>query len=371
MRNVTAVLAVLGLAACATEGPGVAPPAPWDVMQSWPTKAEDVQLTVGKRTFGASILAPTDPGPWPAVLLFAGSGPSDRDWNNKLLPGDNGSGKLLADALASHGVVVIRWDKAGTGWNPGPPPAEYSLDTDADEAKVALDLVRARPDVRPDAIFFAAHSEGSIAATRLAAKVGDQVRGVMFLSSPGRSMKAVLMEQLAIQFRDEAHLPPDQVDAQLKPISQAFDDFIAGKPVDVAHASRVPTVRKLLAALTRPETASIARAMFALEPAKEAAALPQHDFLVVGGGKDVQFDPTADAGAIRDALAHAGKHVTYFVAPDMDHVLKHEPRSKAEVAKDLQVTQDNYNAIGRTLEPSLVVAMLQFIAAASIPGADE
>ena len=51
----------------------------------------------------------------PSCDVLAGSGPTDRDWNSPLLPGDHGSGAALARALARHGVVVLRYDKRGTG----------------------------------------------------------------------------------------------------------------------------------------------------------------------------------------------------------------------------------------------------------------
>jgi pimeloyl-ACP methyl ester carboxylesterase len=371
MRNVTAALAVLGLAACGTTGPGVGEgPTPFDPTATWPTASKDLQLSAGGRTFGATITAPTGPGPWPAVLLFAGSGPMDRNWSSRLLPGDNGSGRLLAEALAFHGVVVIRWDKSGSDPNPGPHD-HFTMDTYTDEAKAALDVLRARPDVRQDAIFAAGHSEGGIHATRLAAKVGDELRGVIFLSVPGRSMATVIVEQLEGNFRNSpAHLTPEQIAAQMKPIKAAFDDFVAGRPVDVEHVSQIPTVRRLVAVITRPETAALARPLFAFEPAAEAAKLPQEDFFVGGGDKDVQIDPKTDGGALRDALLGAGKRVTYFVAPDMDHVLKHEPKSLDELRGDLEATQQAYNAPGRTLEPGFVVAVLRFIAAAAGPASE-
>ena len=50
-----------------------------------------------------------------AVVFVAGSGPTDRNWCSPLLPGTNGSGKLLAEALASQGFVTLRYDKLASG----------------------------------------------------------------------------------------------------------------------------------------------------------------------------------------------------------------------------------------------------------------
>ena len=368
MRCVIAALIVM--AACGKEGGGISASAPAravDPNADLPIVTSDLALTVGKRTIGATIVEPQAPGRWPAMLLFAGSGPTDRDWNNPLLRTTNGSGKLLAEALAKHGMVVIRWDKAGSGKNPGPPLAEFSLDTYRDEAAAALDAVRARPDVRPDAIFVAGHSEGGIHATRLAALAGDRIRGVVFLSAAGRRMVDLMIEQLAGNFRDGAKMSPPEVDQQMRPIAQAFTDFIDGKAIDPKQVSSIPQVQQLITAITRPETANLARALFAFDPAAAAAKLPQRDFFVGGGGKDVQVDPAADGARLRDALVAAGKQVVYHVSPDMDHVLKHEPKSQAEIRANLMAAQANYNAAGRVLDDDFVTALVAWLAERSQP----
>src|SRR5689334_4559981 len=61
--------------------------------------SEEVSFTAGGRTIGGTLTLPRPAGPWPAVLLLAGSGPTDRDWNSPLLPHRNGSGALLATEL--------------------------------------------------------------------------------------------------------------------------------------------------------------------------------------------------------------------------------------------------------------------------------
>jgi uncharacterized protein len=62
-----------------------------------------------------TITAPTDEEAHSAVIFVAGSGPTDRDWCSPLLPGTNGSARLLAKALASQGFVTLRYDKVASG----------------------------------------------------------------------------------------------------------------------------------------------------------------------------------------------------------------------------------------------------------------
>ena len=47
--------------------------------------------------------------------MLAGSGPTDRNWCSPLLPGSNGTAKILAEALARRGYVTLRYDKLGSG----------------------------------------------------------------------------------------------------------------------------------------------------------------------------------------------------------------------------------------------------------------
>ena len=41
-----------------------------------------------------TLAAPAAPGPHPACVMVAGSGPTDRDWCSPLIPGSNGSARL-------------------------------------------------------------------------------------------------------------------------------------------------------------------------------------------------------------------------------------------------------------------------------------
>jgi fermentation-respiration switch protein FrsA (DUF1100 family) len=63
----------------------------------------------------ATLTLPDGDGPFPAVIMVAGSGPTDRNWNSPLIPGANGSAALLAHALTELGYVTLRYDKRASG----------------------------------------------------------------------------------------------------------------------------------------------------------------------------------------------------------------------------------------------------------------
>ncbi len=51
----------------------------------------------------------------PAVLLIAGSGPTDRNGNSSVELGPINTLKTLADWLSLDGVASLRYDKLGSG----------------------------------------------------------------------------------------------------------------------------------------------------------------------------------------------------------------------------------------------------------------
>src|ERR1700733_4461885 len=75
----------------------------------------EVSWPLGPTTVYGTLVMPDGAGPYPGVVLVAGSGPTDRDWNSPLLPGTNGSGRLLAEALARVGFASLRYDKRASG----------------------------------------------------------------------------------------------------------------------------------------------------------------------------------------------------------------------------------------------------------------
>ena len=59
---------------------------------------EQVSWLVDDIEVEATLTRPAGEGPFPAIMMVAGSGPTDRNWNTPLLPGTNGSAAVLAIA---------------------------------------------------------------------------------------------------------------------------------------------------------------------------------------------------------------------------------------------------------------------------------
>src|SRR4051812_23883812 len=92
----------------------------------------------------------------PAVLIIAGSGPTDRDGNGPLISTD--CYRLLAAGLAASGVRSLRYDKRGIGGSASLMTREDDVrfgDFVHDAVAAAVDLAR-RPDV--SSVVIAGHS---------------------------------------------------------------------------------------------------------------------------------------------------------------------------------------------------------------------
>src|SRR5512139_4295787 len=78
-------------------------------------RAEQVSWKVDDIDVEATLTWPIGDGPYPAIVMVAGSGPTDRNWNSPLIPGTNGSAALLAQSLTDQNFITLRYDKRASG----------------------------------------------------------------------------------------------------------------------------------------------------------------------------------------------------------------------------------------------------------------
>ncbi len=78
-------------------------------------REEQVSWKVDDIDVQATLTRPAGNGPFPAIVMVAGSGPTDRNWNSPLIPGTNGSAALLAQVLTTQNSITLRYDKRPSG----------------------------------------------------------------------------------------------------------------------------------------------------------------------------------------------------------------------------------------------------------------
>jgi pimeloyl-ACP methyl ester carboxylesterase len=269
--------------------------------------SDSIHVSIPAGALEGTVLCPDTPAPWPAVLLIAGSGPTDRNGNSVGLPGLNNSLRLLAEALADRGIASVRYDKRGIGGSRAAMTSEAELRFDMLADDAAAWVQRMRLDPRFSTVTVIGHSEGSLLG--MLATQRANADAYVSLEGAGRSASAVIHEQLASR-------APAPLAAQADSIMAEID---AGRTVD--------SVPPALAAIFRPSVQPYLVSWFRYDPAKEVAKL-QVPVLIVQGTTDIQVSPedarllaAADPRA-RLVLVDGMNHVLKLVPPDMSQQLK-------------------------------------------------
>src|SRR5689334_21743843 len=212
-------------------------------------------------TIHATLMQPPTPGPFPAVVFVAGSGPTDRNWNTPLLPGSNGSAALLAETLTASGYATLRYDKRASGphaqENVQRLAGSISMNGHAAELAGAVEVLANQPNVDPQRIFVLANSEGCIHALHYELQApAYHCTGLILTAAPARPISAVVRSQVAAQL---AAVP--EGDALLAAFDTAMQEFAAGRPVPMDE--RFPEgIRMLILGLTNPVNQPFARELW-------------------------------------------------------------------------------------------------------------
>lgn len=150
-------------------------------------------VTVGEAPWKlpGTLTIPIGSGPFPAIVLLAGSGPEDRDET----VGAEHVFKDLAEGLSSRGIVVLRYDKRTYAYHTLD-PQKITVEEDViDDGVAAVKLLRARPEVAHERIFVVGHSLGAMMAPEVAKKAWP-IAGIVMLAPPGRKLPVMIVQQV-------------------------------------------------------------------------------------------------------------------------------------------------------------------------------
>lgn len=315
-----------------------------------------VSWTVEDIEVAASLTLPTGAGPFPAVIFVAGSGPTDRNWNSPLIPGSNGSGGLLARSLAAQGFVTLRYDKRASG----PHVAEamkqlmgkISMQGHLKELAGGVRLLASRAEVDPGRLFALTNSEGCVHALNYQTGPDEpHFAGMVLTSAFAQPTGALAHSQIAAQLA-----PVPGGDALLAVYDRAIAEFTAGRPAPIDE-TLPESLRQLIQAINQPINQPFSRELWVFNPIEKLAEVSV-PVLIVLGKKDIQVDWQTD-GPVFEALAKAHPNLTLFYAENANHVLKSEPKPRA----DLTVTEvmTSYGAAEVGLDPSTVETIIAWL----------
>jgi pimeloyl-ACP methyl ester carboxylesterase len=319
------------------------------------TNSVEVSWQLNGITMRGTLTLPDGTGPFPAVVLVAGSGPTDRDWCTPLLPGTNGSGRLFAEAFALGGIASLRYDKRASG----PDAAEsaralfgkFSMRSHLDELVAAVGTLSEQDSIDGARIAGLGNSEGTLHVLHYATSQQDvPFAGIVLAAPPGRSVGKVVLTQLAAQAAQASG------GAELMPaVEAAAARYETGQPMDL-DPSLPDNVKMVLTSFESPANLPLARELWA-EDAAESLARVTIPTLVLIGRKDLQIDAALDGGPLEQAALGRG-NVAFAYPAKANHVFKEDNRTPAEVAS---APGTGYNEDGTHLDPESLETILAWL----------
>ncbi len=303
-----------------------------------------------------TITTPTDKQSHPAIVLVAGSGPTDRNWCSPLLLGENGSGKLLAEMLAKCGFVTLRYDKLASGphvkENIPKLIGKISMQSHLEELKGAVDTLISEKNVDKDNLFVLTNSEGAIHAVnyQLQAK-SKSFKGLLLTGAPGRAVGELSRSQIYNQIKQ---IP--NADDLMKPYDDAITQFLSGKPMAM-DPSLPDGIKLLLNSLETAANLPFSRELWMYRLPEHFAKINEPTLVLIGK-KDIQVDWKIDGELLEKA--NVKKKATTFVYPEnANHVLKHENKPQEELTA--QYVSLHYNSSDTVLDEEAVNAILDWL----------
>ena len=273
-----------------------------------PDTFTETDVTVGSAPWAlpGTLSMPKGAGPFPAVVLVAGSGPQDRDETI----GPNAPLRDLAWGLASSGIAVLRYDKRTRVY-----ASEMAADSanitvkqeTTDDAIAAVDLLRSTPGVDPARVFLAGHSLGGYLAPRIAAQVPGRLAGIAMLEANSTPLPQLIVDQVEYLASPEGGADP-QAAAMLPTVRAQAAEAESPTLSPATPSSQLP--------LGVPAAYWLdLRTYNQLETARDLT-IP---IFLSQGGRDYQVPPT-ELPAWRTALA-GRPDVTIREYPAIDHLL--------------------------------------------------
>jgi pimeloyl-ACP methyl ester carboxylesterase len=205
-------------------------------------KSRDLVIDLGNgiKTNAQLTIPAVGNGPFPGVLLVAGSGAIDM---NVTISPDVKPFWHIAQYLSERGFVVLRYDKRGVGANGTIIDTNVwgnaTFDDLKNDAAKALNILTEQPEVDPDKITLIGHSEGTMIIPRLAIDLNNNNNN----SSTGNLTKVaniVLMSTVAQNLFDVLHA--QVVDNTLAYAHQVLDknhtgSFSIREPIELPELS--------------------------------------------------------------------------------------------------------------------------------------
>lgn len=258
------------------------------------------------------------------VLLIAGSGPTDRDGNQKGLI--NNSLKYLSEELVKNDIAVFSYDKRIISQMKTGTVNEATLTFDDFITDATSVLLFFKNQKKYNKIIIAGHSEGSLIGI-IAAK--DKADGFISLAGAGSTIDAVLVEQITKQA------------PFLKEETQ--------KNLDILKSRKTFELKNpMLASIFRESIQPYMISWIKYDPQIEIAKL-EMPIVIINGTKDIQVS-VQEAELLKKAKPKA----ELVLIENMNHVFK-------EIKGDDAENMKSYTNADLPIVPKLTSAITAFV----------
>ncbi len=284
---------------------------------------ESVDITINPLIKG-TLISKSENNKTNLVIFIAGSGPTDRNGNQKGMV--NNSLKFLAEGIVDAKTDVFRFDKSiiaqiASG------KIDETKNLFQNNIDDVLDIIKYfRANYKYKKIIIAGHSEGSLVGM-LAAK--DNADGFISLAGAGRSADQILNEQIAKQMpevKDEVH-----ADLEILKKGQTFEN-------------KNPNLAMLFRASVQPYLVS----WFKFDPQVEIKKL-NIPVLIINGTKDIQVSIN-DAKLLKDANSNSKLELI----ENMNHLFK-------EIKGDNTENMASYSNPSLPVSKNLILKIKDFL----------
>ncbi|MGA2976884.1 MAG: alpha/beta fold hydrolase [Spirochaetia bacterium] len=237
---------------------------------------KEMTVKTGSFSMGATLTYPkTGSGPFPGVLLVAGSGPNDRDETI----GPNKPFRDIAAALANRGFAVLRFDKRTYAYHGTPDllflPTMTVKEEFIDDAISAFRVLASEKNVDGSRLSLIGHSLGAWGLPFIIDGLGAdavRIKHLVFLAPAGRDWGAMLLRQLRFQL-------------SLSPDSEAAKAAVAEAEKRIAEYRSAGSFSSAFMGAS----ALYWNDLFGRDPIASAEKITT-DMLFVRGSKDIQVD---------------------------------------------------------------------------------
>jgi fermentation-respiration switch protein FrsA (DUF1100 family) len=263
---------------------------------------EDVTIGTGEWALPGTLSMPAGAGPFAAIVLVHGSGPSDRDASVSM----NKPFRDLALGLASRGVAVLRYEKRTRqhAARLGTLKTITVKDETIDDAVLAVALLRLTQKIDPRRIVVLGHSLGGMLVPRIAA-ADARIAGFIVLAGAVRSLDQSLIDQARYIAEADGTVTPDE--------QRRLDEF--GQLQATVRALRPGPVDEGRALLGAPAAYWLDLRGYDAPVAARAVTAPM---LILQGERDYQVT-MEDFGKWKTALA-SKTNATFRSYPPLNHL---------------------------------------------------